>query len=340
LLQHWLIGLSWLGLYVTNDSFIIASTLYLIRNNGSFHRIMAKTRRKFTQCPNCGYTFEEVNNYCPNCGQENHDLNVPVKHLIEEFFEGTLHYDNKFWLTIKYLLTRPGYLTERFTMGQRASYVPPFRLYVFVSIFFFTALALRASESFIVVSEDDLHEKLAERDPEAAAQLQNVDSLAAAVVGRIASPEKPANQEHGALGAIEAFEAKYKGNEELYKQKLLRNISFMMFVLMPFFGFILYLFFRKQGRNYVEHLMFSIHFHVFCFLLTIIAFGVELVYEGFNVDRWVLWISLIYLFLAIRRVYKESYLLTFAKLIPISFIYLLSLGFLSLGTLAISILLG
>lgn len=89
---------------------------------------MEKKRRKFTQCPNCGYTFEEVNNYCPNCGQENHDLNVPVKHLVWEFLEGTLHYDTKFWVTLKYLLFRPGLLTEKFNTGQRASYVPPIRL--------------------------------------------------------------------------------------------------------------------------------------------------------------------------------------------------------------------
>jgi hypothetical protein len=51
---------------------------------------ITKNRREFTQCP--------------NCGQENHDLNVPVKHHVWEFLEGTQRYDTRFWVTLKYLL--------------------------------------------------------------------------------------------------------------------------------------------------------------------------------------------------------------------------------------------
>jgi hypothetical protein len=53
---------------------------------------MVKNRKKFTQCPSRGYTIEEGNNSCPNYGQENHDFNIPVKHLVEEFLKGTLYY--------------------------------------------------------------------------------------------------------------------------------------------------------------------------------------------------------------------------------------------------------
>jgi hypothetical protein len=300
---------------------------------------MPKTRRKFTQCPNCGYTFEEVNNFCPNCGQENHDLNVPVKHLAEEFLEGTLHYDNKFWVTLKYLLFKPGLLTEKFNIGQRASYVPPFRLYVFVSIFFFTTLALRSSDSKIVMSSEEAQQELQQTDPEAAAQLRKVDSLAAITLNRFGQQRAAVEQTTGVENEfVEKFK-RFTQDEEQSRQKLLKNTSFMMFVLMPFFGFILYLFYYKQRRNYVEHLMFSIHFHTFFFLITILALSIEFIFKGFDVDYWVFWISAIYLFFSLKRVYKESYLRTGVKFFPISIVYLLSLAVLFVSTIAISVLL-
>ncbi|MER2998643.1 DUF3667 domain-containing protein [Pontibacter populi] len=292
---------------------------------------MAKRRRKFTQCPNCGYIFEEVNNYCPNCGQENHDLNVPAKHLIAEFFEGTLHFDTKVWHTLKLLLFKPGLLTEKFNVGQRASYVPPFRLYVFISIIFFFVLALRGGSSPEEAKGSftpDVEIKGLEADTVAETSEAAV-ALSDSLIQAIDSP------------FLKELSVKFKtftSDEEQSRQKLLKNTSFMMFILMPFFGFVLYLFYRRQDRNYVEHLMFSIHFHTFFFLITIVAIGIEYFIKSFEVDTWVFWIALLYLFLAMLRVYKQSFWRTFLKFLPVSFLYILSLLALFLGTLFISVM--
>jgi hypothetical protein len=40
-----------------------------------------------------------------------------------------------------------------------------------------------------------------------------------------------------------------------------------MFALMPFFGFLLFLFFHKSTPHYVGSLVFSLHYHSFAFLL-------------------------------------------------------------------------
>ena len=302
---------------------------------------MRNSRRKFTQCPNCGYTFEEVNNYCPNCGQENHDLNVPVKHLVAEFFESTLHFDTKVWHTLKYLVLKPGLLTQKFNIGQRASYVAPFRLYVFVSIVFFFVLALRAGRHDATSTEDQAPVTLSElrADDPIVDSLLKANGAAAITPGTMsASDSAVQNIENPTFKmGISKVVTFAKGGEQS-KQKLLKNVSFMMFLLMPFFGFILYLFYYKQRRNYVEHLMFSVHFHTFFFLLTILALGIEFLYSGFDVDTWVFILSLLYLFLALHRVYGSSYLRTFVKLIPISLVYLISLTVLFVGTLAVSVL--
>ncbi|WP_210462317.1 DUF3667 domain-containing protein [Rufibacter roseolus] len=106
---------------------------------------MGKHLRKYSVCTNCDFEFAQAqpDNFCPRCGQENHDLNVPFKHVALELLEGTIHYDSKFWITLKYLLFYPGKLTNEFHRGRRMGYVPPIRLYVFISFVFFFLLSLR-----------------------------------------------------------------------------------------------------------------------------------------------------------------------------------------------------
>ena len=245
------------------------------------------------------------------------------------------------WHTLKYLVLKPGLLTQKFNIGQRASYVAPFRLYVFVSIVFFFVLALRAGRHDATSTEDQAPVTLSElrADDPVVDSLLKANGAAAITPGTMsASDSAVQNIENPTFKmGISTVVTFAKGGEQS-KQKLLKNVSFMMFLLMPFFGFILYLFYYKQRRNYVEHLMFSVHFHTFFFLLTILALGIEYIYSGFDVDTWVFAVSLLYLFLALHRVYGSSYLRTFVKLIPISLVYLISLTVLFVGTLAVSVL--
>ncbi|OKL40914.1 DUF3667 domain-containing protein [Pontibacter flavimaris] len=289
---------------------------------------MEKKRRKFTQCPNCGYTFEEVNNYCPNCGQENHDLNVPVKHLVEEFLEGTLHYDAKFWLTLKYLLFKPGLLTEKFNIGQRASYVPPFRLYVFISLVFFFLLAISPNTMEVNLNDKDRLEQL---DPEEREALAELDSVRA----RLAAQEMDAS-----IGALVEKARGENVDTKLLREKMIHNTSFLMFLLMPLFGYLLYLFYRKLRRNYVEHLMFSIHVHCFFFILFMIYLALKFFLpQSAAIFLLVPLITAVYSYLAMMRVYKQSYLQTLLKFIPVSLLYMFCLAIALLGNVVVSLLL-
>ncbi|WP_242921725.1 DUF3667 domain-containing protein [Pontibacter liquoris] len=284
---------------------------------------MEKKRRKYTQCPNCGYTFEEVNNYCPNCGQENHDLNVPVKHLLWEFLEGTIHFDTKVFRTLQYLITRPGYLTEKFNIGKRVSYVPPFRLYVFISFVFFFVLALDHDVINIGNNKDKKDVSAALAAPGVATTPQ--DSLAIATA--IKDPRATFIKEK-----VEDF----VNNGEKVREKMLKNISLMMFLLMPFVAYLLYLFYNKKRHNYVEHLMFSIHLHTFYFLLLTIVLLADMAFPTLDLAGWVFLIMIGYAFLALRRVYKQSNKRTLFKLIPLSFIYCITLAVFLIGAVIIS----
>ena len=86
-------------------------------------------------CLNCN--TEVQGRFCQNCGQENIETKETVWHLVTHFFQDITHFDGKFFSTIKYLFTRPGFLSTEYMIGRRATYVNPVRLYVFTSAFFF-----------------------------------------------------------------------------------------------------------------------------------------------------------------------------------------------------------
>ncbi|WP_162428251.1 DUF3667 domain-containing protein [Pontibacter pudoricolor] len=312
---------------------------------------MAKKRRKFTQCPNCGYTFEEAYNYCPNCGQENHDLNVPVKHLIAEFFEGTLHFDTKIWQTLKLLILKPGLLTEKFNIGQRASYVPPFRLYVFVSLIFFFVLAVTTKSNHQEPVTDQKGKSTRTLLPGVSIStslpdtlLTGADSAQVKKLEALMQQDKDVQALEKSIGGSEfgrEFSAKFNrfvSKDQESTQKLMKNTSFMMFLLMPFFALLLSLYYRKLGRNYVEHLMFSIHLHTFYFILIIVAILLGKLLPAIDLGSLIIVIMLLYLFLALRRVYKRSFIKTLVSLLPIGLVYLVTLFIFLMGTLAVSVL--
>ena len=100
---------------------------------------------KLPTCPNCATDLSQGENFCPTCGQPNHDVNVTFSHVLEETLEGLFHFDSKVWITFRDLLLKPGKLTVDFLAGRRARFVPPIRLYVFVSLVFFFLLGREAS---------------------------------------------------------------------------------------------------------------------------------------------------------------------------------------------------
>ncbi|MDX1627926.1 MAG: DUF3667 domain-containing protein [Fulvivirga sp.] len=100
--------------------------------------------RKTSRCLNCEYPLDQYYNYCPNCGQGNHDDNVSFGTLVGDFFSTYFAIDSKFGRSIKPFFIKPGYLTNRYTAGKRASYAHPIRLYLIISIFYFFTITLAA----------------------------------------------------------------------------------------------------------------------------------------------------------------------------------------------------
>lgn len=124
-------------------------------------------------CQNDGTAL--VGDYCHTCGQRADEPRRVVIGLVQDFLVDTLAIDGKLARTIFLLLIRPGRLARRYLDGQRVRYSPPFRLYLFTSVFFFFALFwsfdFKPGEGAAPTNEDALA-ALEEVDPAAAADVR------------------------------------------------------------------------------------------------------------------------------------------------------------------------
>ncbi len=98
---------------------------------------MPKLRRKSSVCYNCGTQLVNGENFCPNCGQENHSKQASTKLLIKDFVDTYLSFDSKLFITMRPLMFQPGTLTQEYLDGKRAKFVPPIRLFIFLSFLYF-----------------------------------------------------------------------------------------------------------------------------------------------------------------------------------------------------------
>jgi len=95
-------------------------------------------------CANCGQPL--AGEYCAACGQRHEPHVHTVGHFAAEAFESISHADSRVWRTLLYLLIRPGFLTREFFAGRRVRYLPPFRLYLVISVVFFLVVGLGGGE--------------------------------------------------------------------------------------------------------------------------------------------------------------------------------------------------
>ena len=89
-------------------------------------------------CENCKAVL--TGPFCANCGQEADSTLkyfwVVILHLLDDIFS----FDSRASRTLIPLIAKPAFLTQEYFAGRRVHYVPPLRLYLFISIVFFITL--------------------------------------------------------------------------------------------------------------------------------------------------------------------------------------------------------
>ncbi len=74
-----------------------------------------------------------------------------MREFASETFESFTHADSRLWRTLWLLVSKPGFLTVEFLEGRRARYLPPFRLYLVLSVVLFLVAASISSHHAVFV---------------------------------------------------------------------------------------------------------------------------------------------------------------------------------------------
>jgi hypothetical protein len=113
---------------------------------------MADASIALGRCPNCGTPVTDV--YCGRCGQKDKPLDPTLRELAVDVLGEVTDVDGKLLRSLRYLLTRPGFLSREHAEGRRAAYVSPVRLYLIFSVAFFAAASLVAQREGMFAAED------------------------------------------------------------------------------------------------------------------------------------------------------------------------------------------
>jgi hypothetical protein len=80
-------------------------------------------------CLNCGAAM--TTSFCGNCGQKSR-VHRTLHAFGHDFLHSVLHLDGKIWRTLPLLFWNPGNLTRRYVHGERAKFVSPLALFLFM----------------------------------------------------------------------------------------------------------------------------------------------------------------------------------------------------------------
>lgn len=281
-----------------------------------------KKRNKQQICPNCSFKFKDALNYCPNCGQENHNIIQPFKAVLQETLETTISLDTRFWRSFITLLFKPGKLTVDYISGHRFRHVPPIRLYAFLSIVYFFVLSLTASSpdgntnlrvvgpaiDTSLIAMDDLQEAQLDSGKLAAFQrdMPRFGSMTDAEIDSalVSMESKPTQLNRTILRKVSKIQG---GGWEYFRKTLYQAISLGMLVLMPVFGLLLMLVYRRKKRYYIEHLFFSLHLHSFFFVMGIPWLLIAIWVPSAWLNYFFILLFLTYVSIALKRVYAGSW---------------------------------
>jgi hypothetical protein len=99
----------------------------------------------------------------------------------------------------------------------------------------------------------------------------------------------------------------------------------VLFLLLPLFALLLMIFYIRKRKDYyfVDHLIFSLNMHSFVFVVLIVAVGVSQILDA----NWVAWGAIsavgLYLLIAMKRFYMQSWFWTGIKFVSIACVYFL-----------------
>jgi hypothetical protein len=314
---------------------------------------VAKLESHTRVCANCGAPLG--GEYCAACGQRHEPHVHTLGHFASEALESISHADSRLWITLGRLLMRPGYLTREFFAGHRVRYLPPFRLYLVLSVIFFLLTAISGgddpdplSSGGIVMAPGQAPAATpAEPPPQGAARLAPAANAApdpdvepakdgflvidVDTFDDFCAPFEVPDRGGGSRAArdnIRRFCARVRDNGAALGEAVVRNIPRAMFVFLPLLAAVMKLLYWRPKRYYVEHLLFMVHNHAAVFLVFSLVALLSLVPWVGKLTTWYFIAAVLYMawyiFRAMRHVYGQGWWLTFAKYFFLFWTYMIT----------------
>lgn len=275
-------------------------------------------KKEKNSCPNCGKSFDPAYQFCPHCGQQNKSIDLHFKYFIHEFLSASFNLDSKIFQTLKLLIFYPGKLTKEFIEGRRKAYLPPIRLYLVVSLVYFTLLSFMNSDIIKISQSPEANNEQRvlyganDKDSVMLTVPEAIDTLFQTNRDKIFTQNTKIKSILGKMSTRE-------GRKE-FKKRLPNYISVGMFILVPLTALIFYMLFFKNTL-YIQHLVFTIHLQSLMYILFIFVNLFELVVRNDYVESINALLFIFILLIWIKRFYEINWLKTVWKTIVFLFFY-------------------
>ncbi|MDB5023582.1 MAG: hypothetical protein JWP78_1337 [Mucilaginibacter sp.] len=249
------------------------------------------------------------------------DQHTTIKHMAHEALHDLMHFDTKLFKTISPALFKPGLLAEKTFKGGQDTYVTPFTLFVFLNFVFFI---FKSPSLFQYPLEAFMNN----------AWLKSIVFKTQAEL-------------HLPLGILrERFNTAMHFEQKEY-----------LVIMVPCFALLLQLLYVLKRRNFAEHLVFSLYFFAYFILLLILipillfclewllnqlSIGAHPRYGDEQLIIVLFTLNFVHLLFAVKRVYRENWLLSALKsgllsmmvIVLIAFVYRNALFFIVMHSIA------
>jgi hypothetical protein len=301
--------------------------------------------RKDMTCLNCHHVVEK--RFCPNCGQENKHTKESFHYLFTHFFEDLTHYDSSFWKTIKHLLFNPAKLTKEYLAGKRQTYVPPVKLYIFISFVTFFLLSVLPvfhdeDEAIVKVPNTEKQQTINDKKFSDVVGMGDIKSVAAldSIQNKLPEAKKFKGAGYWIMKKLATINEHNTMEEFMAKftKSIYQNLPKVIFMYLPIFAFILWLFHNKKRWYYYEHGVYTFHyfsmlllsFSIFMLISWVLSWfgknGLTNFISGLSVTTMFLW-WIFYFFRSHSRLYQQS---KFVSRFKVSVMFFINLLFISI----------
>lgn len=201
-------------------------------------------------CKNCRTELTENSKFCNLCGAKVVTQRLTVKSLWADVTENVLGWDNKYFVTLKSLILKPGVLLKEYLEGTRKKYVNPFTFLVIgltVTLFTFNSF----DEQYIRSNSDFQNKQI---------QWQS----------------QWMNETFGLALPSEEMQKKQIEDSEKSTKFMLKYFNILVVITLPLYSLLAFLVYRKP-YNYGEHIVINSYIQGVSFISISILFLISLV---------------------------------------------------------------